>query len=37
MKTLWDFIVKHEFWFFVLIFIGLAIGPLPRGAGAFLS
>ena len=25
MKTLWDFIVKHEFWFFFLIIIGLYI------------
>ena len=23
MKTLWDFIVKYEFWFLVLLFIGL--------------
>ena len=26
MKTLWDFIVKYEFWFFFLIMIGLEIG-----------
>ena len=26
MKTLWDFIVKHEFWFSCLIIIGLYIG-----------
>lgn len=26
MKTLWDFIVKYEFWFFFLIIIGLEIG-----------
>ena len=26
MKTLWDFIIKHEFWFFFLIIIGLYIG-----------
>ena len=26
MKTLRDFIIKHEFWFFVLIIIGLYIG-----------
>ena len=26
MNTLWGFIVKHEFWFFFLIIIGLYIG-----------
>jgi len=26
MKTLWDFIVKHEFWFSCLIILGLYIG-----------
>ena len=26
MKTLRDFISKHEFWFFILIIIGLYIG-----------
>ena len=26
MKKPWDFIVKHEFWFFFLIIIGLYIG-----------
>ena len=26
MKTLWDFIIKHEFWFSCLVIIGLYIG-----------
>jgi len=26
MKTLWDFIIKHEFWFSSLIIFGLFIG-----------
>ncbi len=26
MKTPWDFIIKHESWFFFLIIIGLYIG-----------
>jgi len=26
MKTLWDFIIKHEFWFSCLVIIGLFIG-----------
>ena len=26
MRSIWDFIVKYEFWFFVLIIIGLEIG-----------
>ena len=26
MKTLWDFIIKHEFWFSFLIIVGLEIG-----------
>ena len=33
MKTLWAFIIKYEFWFFVLIFIGLAIGEYKAGGG----
>ena len=31
MKTLRDFIIKHEFWFFVLIIIGLYIGEYQTG------
>ena len=31
MKTLWDFIVKHEFWFFFLIIIGLWIAEDQTG------
>ena len=26
MKSIWDFIVKHEFWFTILPVIGLYIG-----------
>ena len=26
MKKLWDFVIKHEFWFSCLIIIGLLIG-----------
>jgi hypothetical protein len=26
MKTLWDFLIKYEFWFSFLIIIGLYIG-----------
>ena len=26
MKTLWDFIIKHEFWFLSVIIVGLYIG-----------
>jgi hypothetical protein len=26
MKKLWDFVIKHEFWFSCLIIIGLYIG-----------
>ena len=31
MKILWDFIVKHEFWFLLLLFIGLEIGDYQTG------
>ena len=31
MKTLWDFIVKYEFWFLVLIFIGLEFADYQTG------
>jgi len=31
MKTLWDFIVKHEFWFLVLIIVGLWFGYSQTG------
>jgi hypothetical protein len=31
MKTLWDFIVKHEFWFLVLLFIGLEFADYQTG------
>ena len=31
MRTLWDFIIKYEFWFFVFIFIGLEIGDYQTG------
>ena len=26
MKTLWDFLIKYEFWFSFLIIIGLYVG-----------
>ena len=26
LKSVWNFIVKHEFWFFCLIIMGLYIG-----------
>ena len=31
MKTLWDFIVKHEFWFSCLVVIGLWIAEDRTG------
>ena len=31
MKTLWDVIIKYEFWFFFLIIIGLEIGDYQTG------
>lgn len=31
IKTLWDFIIKYEFWFFVLIIIGLEMGDYQTG------
>ena len=31
MKTLWDFIVKHEFWFSCLVIIGLWIAEDQTG------
>ena len=31
MKTLWDFIVKHEFWFLLLLFIGLEFADYKTG------
>ena len=31
MKKPWDFIVKHEFWFFFLIIIGLYIAEDQTG------
>ena len=31
MKTLWDFIVKHEFWFSCLVIIGLWIAEDRTG------
>ena len=31
MKTLWDFIVKHEFWFSCLVVIGLWIAEDQTG------
>ena len=31
MKTLWDFIVKHEFWFSCLVIIGLFIAEDQAG------
>ena len=33
MKTLWDFIVKHEFWFSCLVIIGLHFGEYKAGGG----
>jgi len=26
MKIVWDFVIKHEFWFSMLIIVGLYIG-----------
>ena len=31
MKILWDFIVKHEFWFLLLLFIGLEFADYKTG------
>ena len=31
MKTLWDFIIKYEFWFSFLIIIGLYVGEYQAG------
>ena len=31
MKTLWNFIIKYEFWFLVLIFIGLEFADYQTG------
>jgi membrane protein insertase Oxa1/YidC/SpoIIIJ len=31
MKTLWDFIIKHEFWFLLLLFIGLQFADYKTG------
>lgn len=31
MKTLWDFIIKHEFWFSCLVIIGLYIAEDQTG------
>ena len=31
MKTLWDFIIKHEFWFLLLLFIGLEFADYKTG------
>ena len=31
MKTLWDLIIKYEFWFLVLIFIGLEFADYQTG------
>ena len=31
MKILWDFIVKYEFWFLLLLFIGLEFGRNQTG------
>ena len=33
MKTLWDFIIKYEFWFFVVVIIGLHFGEYKAGGG----
>ena len=33
MKTLWDFIVKHEFLFSFLVIIGLHFGEYKTGDG----
>lgn len=33
MKTLWDFIIKHEFWFSFLVIIGLHFGEYKTGDG----
>ena len=31
MTTLWNFVRKYEFWFFVLIFIGLEFADYQTG------
>ena len=31
MKTAWDFVIKYEFWFLILIVIGLQIGDYQTG------
>jgi hypothetical protein len=33
MKTLWDFIIKHEFWCSFLVIIGLHFGEYKTGDG----
>ena len=33
MKTLWDFIVKHEFWFSCLVILSLHFGEYKTGDG----
>ena len=31
MKMIWGFVIKYEFWFLVLLFIGLEIGDYQTG------
>ena len=33
MRSIWDFIVKYEFWFTILPVIGLYIGEYKAGGG----
>jgi len=33
MKTVWEFIIKYEFWFFVVVIIGLHFGEYKAGGG----
>lgn len=40
MKSIWAFITKHEFWFSVIIIVGLYIGEYQTGEmwmGGFAS
>ena len=31
LKSVWNFIVKHEFWFFCLLILGLYVGEYQTG------
>ena len=33
MRSIWDFIVKYEFWFTILLVFGLHIGEYKAGGG----